>query len=318
MAIHTILSKEDIIKILKNYNILNLENFNGIQEGIENTNYLIETKFKKLILTIFEERVDVKDVPFYLDLMNFVKSVGINCPTPLKDENDNRINSLGKKKYSIFTFVEGKSLSTWNKNDCYEIGQQLGKFHSLTQEHTFKKENNFSVQSWVKIFSKCSTKINNIIPDGYNLIKKEINYLEKEWYKEIPFGIIHADLFPDNVLFKKNKVSGIIDFYFSCIDYWLYDLSIVLNAWSFVNGSFIKDNFINIIKGYTSIRNLTNNEKKYINIFLRGSAMRFLLTRLNDKIFTKKKSLTKIKNPLDFFEILNFHINNPDIYEDLI
>ena len=308
MAVHTILNKEDVKEILKLYNIGNLKEFRGITEGIENTNYFLKTSKDNFILTIYESRVKVKDLPFYFDLMNHVKSRGINCPQSISNNNDKRLETIKKKKLAIFTFIQGKCLDIWDKNDCYYVGKELGKLHSVSKEFKMIKKNDFGLNKWTNIFKRLSDDVINFYPEIKVQIADELDFLKKNWNNTLPKGVIHADLFPDNVLFNHRKISGIIDFYFSCVDSFIYDLCITINAWCFKKKNFEYEYFTSLIKGYETERIITSKEKLYLNTNLRGAAMRFLLTRLLD--FNKKEKNFKKKDPLDFVNILNFHINN--------
>ena len=308
MAVHTILNREDIKEILKLYSIGNLKEFRGITEGIENTNYFLKTTKDNYILTIYESRVKIKDLPFYFDLMNYIKSKGINCPQSISNNNDKRLETIKKKKLAIFTFIKGKCLDIWDKNDCYSVGKELGKLHSVSNEFKMVKKNDFGLRKWISIFNSVDGDVINLFPEINLKISDELNFLKKNWKNTLPKGIIHADLFPDNVLFRQRKISGIIDFYFSCVDSFIYDLCITINAWCFKKKKFEYEYFTSLIRGYESERKITSKEKLYFNTYLRGAAMRFLLTRLLD--YNKKEKNFKKKDPIDFINILNFHIKN--------
>ena len=311
MAVHTRLKKKDFDRILSFYQIGDLVDFLGIDEGIENTNYLIKTSRDKYILTIFENRVKKKNLPFYLDLMFNSQKKKINCPEPISDKKGNLINNFKFKKFSIFSFLKGKSKKKWLTIDCFNVGKTLALFHEVNIMNKNKVNNDFSLDFWEKTFGKLKKKeIELIIPGAYPILQKEIKFIKTNWPKLLPRGIIHADLFPDNVFFKNNKLSGILDFYFSCHDFLMYDLAVTMNAWCFEKGIFNRKFFYNLLKGYESVRALKKNEKKYLNILLRGSSLRFLLTRLYDSIHGEENEFTKKKNPLDFFKILTFHINS--------
>ncbi len=307
MAVHTKLSNKEILDILQEYNLGNLLEFHGIKEGIENTNYLIKTDKDKVVLTIFENRVKQNEIPFFLDLMEHTNQKGIKCPIPIINKKNLVINSIKNKKYSIFSFINGKSKKKWNEKECFLVGKMLGNFHTINRNFKRKKKNNFGHYSWNNIFNKCTKKINKVIPDSYELIKKEIDFVISNWPKDLPKGIIHADLFPDNVFFLNKNISGILDFYFSCYDFFSYDLAIVINAWCFVDQDFNYKFSKEIIRGYESSRKLKKNEKENFNIFLRGATLRFLLTRIYDSIFINKKTFHDPKNPFEFFTRLKFH-----------
>ncbi len=311
MAVHTELSKANINKILENYNLGQLRNYRGIKEGIENTNYLLVTESKKFIVTIFEKRVDTSQLPFFFEVMHNSKSNGIECPIPLKDNYGNYVNTIRNKKMAVFIFLEGSSKKNWSEIDCFKVGKKLADFHCANKKNKLLSMNNFSIRFWEQSFLKNKYKLNKIIPNSLQIIKNEINFLSSNWPKRLPKGIIHADLFPDNVFFKENSISGFLDFYFSCNDFLSYDLAVTVNAWCFKNNRFNKKYYSSLLSGYESVRKLEKVEKEQFNILLRGASLRFLFTRIHDyrKRFDNK-FLSK-KDPCEFFSILNFHIKNP-------
>ena len=270
MAVHTVISKSNVEKILTKYSIGRLEYFNGIKDGIENTNYLIVTSKNKFILTIYEDRIENDLLPFYLDLMLNSFGKGILCPVPIKDKNDNLLNYIKNKAFGIFTFLEGTSLKSWDESNCFDVGKELAKLHIANMYYKTEQGNNFGLNFWNSLFEKSKSFLNEIIPNSYQIINDEINFINKNWPKNLPKGVIHADLIPDNVLFdSSNKITGIIDFYFSCLDLLSYDLAILINAWCFPKNVFNKSIMTNIIKGYETLRVLEIEEKVKLNILLR-------------------------------------------------
>ena len=308
MAVHTELSEANINKILKNYQLGELIKFTGIKEGIENTNYLLRTKNKNFIITIFEKRVDVKQIPFYFEVMTNSHSKGIHCPVPIEDKNGELVNKVKNKKMAIFRFLEGDSKKKWSGDDCFMVGQKLAQFHLANINNKLKAKNNFSLNFWKKIYLNCLNKFDIIIPNSLDVISDEIDFISFNWPKNLPEGVIHADLFPDNVFFKEQKISGFLDFYFSCCDFLSYDLAITINAWCFYRYKFKEDFFLNLISGYQSVRKLETNEVNNINILLRGASLRFLFTRVYDSLNSNEGEFLKKKDPLEFFNILKFHI----------
>ena len=311
MAVYTQLSEVEIIKLLENYKLGFLVNFIGIKDGIENTNYLIVTNKGKFILTIFENRVKNSNLPFFLKLMDHSKKLGVKCPEPLKDKKGNLINSLKSKKFSIFTFLDGNSKKKWYSETCFKVGKTLATFHKVNKNFKLKIKNDFGITYWKKLFLILKNK--KILKN--NFLKNELEYIKKNWPKNLPSGIIHADLFPDNVFFKKKDISGILDFYFSCHDFLIYDIAIVINAWCFTNGNFQKKKFYSLISGYESVRILEKNEIESINVILRGASLRFLLTRTVDQMKNNKNNLVKKKDPNEFYRILKFHISVKDEFK---
>ena len=202
MAVHTKLSEANINKILKDYQLGELIMFTGIKEGIENTNYLLRTINNNFIITIFEKRVDTRDIPFYFEVMTNSHSKGIDCPVPIKDKNGELVKKVKNKKMAIFGFLEGYSKKKWDKNDCFMVGQKLAQFHLANINNKLKAKNNFSLNFWNKIYLSCLNKFNNVIPNSLGTISDEINFISSNWPKNLHKGVIHADLFPDNVFFK--------------------------------------------------------------------------------------------------------------------
>ena len=313
MAVHTQLNEKDIISILKNYNLGNLIRYSGIKDGIENTNYKVETTKNKYILTIFEKRVKKSNLPSFLQLMKYSNENGIKCPQPIFDKNGNLINLIKSKSFSFFSFLDGYSKKKWSSKVCFKLGKTLAEFHQATNNMNFNIKNDFSLSYWESLFLKIKTKLKK---NESILIGKEISFLKKNWPRKLPQGIIHADLFPDNIFFKNNSISGVLDFYFSCYDFLIYDLAIVVNAWCFTEGSFEKNKFHNIVEGYQTIRKLEKKETDAFNIMLRGASMRFLLTRQFDKLYNKKNESVQKKNPKEFLNILEFHIENIIRYKE--
>ncbi len=318
MAVYTKINKKNISLINKKFDIEKFISFQGIKQGIENTNYLLKTKNKKYILTIFEKRVSNKELPFFMKLMEILNNSKINCPRPIKNKNGNYLFELKNKKACIVTFLEGNDKKILNTKNCYDIGKFIARIHLITKN--------------IKIFRKNSMGINNLNPILRNIKfkKKEFNNLErflkinlenikKNWPKTLPYGIIHGDLFIDNIFFKKNKLSGILDFYFAANDYLIYEIAICINALCFdkkgTRFNINKKKVKNLVKGYESIRKITQKEKKSLNVLCRGAAIRYLITRLYDYSNTPKTALIKIKDPNEYYQKLITH-NNLRFYKD--
>jgi len=310
MAVHTHLSEKDIVKIISKYDIGELKLFSGIKEGIENTNYLIQTQQDSFVLTIFEKRLKKSKLPYILKLMKRLNNSGIKCPIPVADKKEKLINLIGNKQFSLFSFINGKSKKKWTDNDCYQVGAVLGNLHQVGNNFLPHIENDFSIDTWKNLFQKCNKK-GNLFENKTNVdITNEIQFILKNWPQNLPMGIIHADLFPDNIFFSEDKICGVIDFYFSCYDFLMYDLAIAVNAWCFKKGNFMECNLKQLIKGYESIRKISTNEKNKFNILLRGACLRFLTTRMYDSVFKKKSEYVLTKDPREYLKILRFHQKN--------
>ncbi len=319
MAIYTKLTENNLKEFFLKYNLGKLLNYKGIQEGIENTNYFTQTDKGKFILTVYEKRVEEKDLPFFMGLMRNLFDANFPSPEPIINKNGNYITEISEKKAAVVSFLDGSAKKNLSPNDCHEVGIQAAKMHSITKNLTGKRENKLSVNSWRKIYKKVQKDCSKIHPGLVKTIEKNLDEIENGWPKNIPSGIIHADLFPDNIFFKGNKITGIIDFYFSCYDFYVFEIAICLNALCFEgqkeNLSFNVTKAKKFIDGYSNIRKLTDDEKKYLKILCQGAAMRFLLTRVFDYLNLTEGALVKIKDPIEYLKRLEFH-NNVKDYQD--
>ena len=311
MAIYTKISSKDILSIEKKYNLGKIIFFKGIKKGIENTNYLITIKNKKYILTIFEKRVNFRDLPFFMNLMSGLSKLKVKCPNPLKSKKSKFIFKIKNKSACIVSFLEGNDKKELNYNDCYIVGKNIAKLHMASKKIKLYRRNSLSISSWPKLLSKINIKIDKISKNLKSLMKNELIQIKKKWPKNLPKGIIHSDLFVDNIIFHKKKFHGFIDFYFSCNDYLSYELATCVNALCFIKK---KNNYIldkkkssNLLRGYESIRKLSSPEKKNFNTMCRGSALRYLLTRAYDYLNTPKNAIIKIKDPKEYVQKLNYH-----------
>ena len=316
MAVYTKILKKNLEELISSYNIGNLTSFKGIEEGVENSNYRIKTSKGKYILTIFEKRVIKSELPFFIGLMNHLSKKRFKCPKPIKDRHGNYIRELKNKPCLIVSFIEGGWVKNINNNHCQQLGHYLAKLHIATKDFNLNRENNMGKNNWRRLYNnfkdKNKTKFNNI----YKIIEKEIDTLNKRWPKQLSSGVIHADLFQDNFFFINDKFSGVIDFYFACNDFYVFELAICLNAWCFERDqSFNITKARSILKSYQKINPLNEEEKKYFPILSRGAALRFLLTRLNDLIYHNQKTLVKPKDPMEYLKILNFHQSITSINE---
>jgi len=319
MAVYTKLNKDKIEKILSKYNLGKLESFEGIKEGIENTNYFLLVNKKKFILTIYEKRVKPKDLPFFSDLMSSLNKANFKCPAPILNNKNNTITDFDGKKLMIVSFLNGKAKQNLSPDNCKSIGVETAKMHELTKNLKLKRQNDLSVQSWRKLFDVVKDKCSKIHKDLPKLIEENLDDVEKNWPQNLPKGIIHADLFHDNIFFIQDKFSGVIDFYFSCEDYFAFEIAICFNALCFDglknNLSFNVTKAKNFIDGYTSVRKLTNEERESIKVLSQGAALRFLLTRVFDALNTVEGAIVKIKDPMEYLKRLDFHKNAKN-YED--
>ena len=219
MAVYTKLSENNLKDLFSKYNLGKLLKFQGIQEGIENSNYFVKTDSGKFILTIYEKRVEEKDLPFFMGLMKNIFNENFPSPEPIINKNGNYITEIFGKKAAVVSFLEGASKKNLTPDNCYEVGIYTAKLHMITKNLNIKRTNRLSVNSWRLIYRKIQRDCSKIYPDLTKIIERNLEIIEDKWPKNIPRGIIHADLFPDNIFFKGNKLTGIIDFYFSCYDF---------------------------------------------------------------------------------------------------
>ena len=319
MAVYTKLNKSEIEEIISLYKLKNLEFFAPIEEGIENTNYVIIANKKKYILTIFEKRVKEQDLPFFCELISLLNKSGFKCPLPLLNLENSPISTFKRKKLTILTFISGKSKENLSNENCEDIGKEAAKLHLLTSNFKIQRKNALSIESWRNMFENIKDKCIKIHKDLPNLIEANLKDIEQNWPSNLPSGIIHADLFKDNIIFENNKVSGIIDFTFSCNDFYALEIAICFNALCFdgvkSNLSFNVTKAKKFIDGYSSIRKLSDQERNSIKILSQGAALRFLLTRVFDAINTVEGALVKIKDPIEYLKRLEFH-KNAKSYED--
>ena len=311
MAIYTKISRNDLMPIERRFNLGKIISFKGIKKGIENTNYLIRTKNNKYILTIFEKRVQKKDLPFFMSLMDKLNNHKINCPKPQKSKKGNYLVNIKNKPASIVSFVEGKEKNKLKIKDCYEIGKNIAKLHMASKKIKLYRKNSMSLSSWSKLLNKIGNKSNKIDINLNDLMKTSLRDIKKRWPRKLSSGIIHGDLFIDNIFFKNNKFYGYIDFYFSSNDFLIYEIAICINALCFdkKKGNFIfnKKKSKNLLKGYSSLRKLSKDEKNSLNVLCRGAALRYLLTRTYDYLNTPKSAIIKIKNPREYIQKLKIH-----------
>ena len=320
MAVYTKISNKDIQLINSKFDINEIKSFQGIKKGIENTNYLLKTKKEKFILTIFEKRVSNKEIPFFMKLMDNLNQSKISCPKPLKDKNENYLIKLKNKTACVVSFLKGKDKQILNINNCYQVGKIISQMHSITKKLKFSRKNSMGIKNLnpllksIKFKSKKNSNLEKFLIQNLSNIKKN-------WPSKLPSGIIHGDLFIDNIFFNKDKLSGVIDFYFAANDFFMYEIAICINALCF---DYKKNKFLinkkkikNLIKGYESVRKITVKEKKSLNILCRGAAIRYLLTRLYDYSNTPKTALIQIKDPNEYYQKLITH-NNLSSYRDYL
>ena len=308
MAVYTHVSDDDLEMFLDRYDVGALRSYKGIAKGVENTNYIVHTTKEQFILTLYEKRVNQDDLPFFLGLMEHLARRGVNCPTPLRDRNGKILNKLAGRAAALVSFLDGFCVGRPSVEHCGQLGGALARLHLAGDGYMRTRANALSVANWRPLFESFKDDASKISPALPDLISKNLEFLEQHWPVDLPRGIIHADLFPDNVFFLSDRLSGLIDFYFACHDALTYDVAICLNAWCFE-----RDYAFNITKGraliksYEQVRPLSSLEREAMPILARGAAMRFLLTRCYDWLNTPQNAVVVPHDPIDYIKRLRFH-----------
>ena len=306
MAVYTNLNEVQLIDFLKLYDIGELISFSGITEGIENSNFHLKTSNGNFILTIFEKRVDIKDIPFFINIMLHLNKNGYCCPKPICDKNDEFLQVLRGKPTIIVNFLEGKSKNNITIEDCYQVGSSMSLMHLYSKDFKIQRDNSLSIKGWETLIKNCSTAVPSSVLDKLqpNLMKdiqNSFDFFVKFWPHDLPKGFIHGDLFPDNVFFINDKITGVIDFYFSCTDILTYDLAIAINAWCFDKKNNFQDKkYQALLKGYSSKRKLSKDEEFFLPLLCQAASLRFLLTRLFDWVNTPIEANVVPKNPEEY------------------
>lgn len=309
MAVYTQISIDELNVFLSNYNIDNINEFSGIKGGTSNSNYLLTADNKKFILTIFEERTNQENLPFYFDLMNHLNAHDIKCPEVIKDKQGNFSNSIKQKHAVITSFLTGSSLEKIKPIHCSNLGLTIAKMHNASEKLNIKRENELGFDKLGIIIEKLKTYKKHIDDEKLKFIEDEFLFLSREISKDLPSGIIHADLFPDNIFFEENNLTGIIDFYFSCNDFYAYEIAICLNAWCFEdsNNEFNPTKAKYLLGSYNQERKFSNEEVEALPLLARASALRYLLTRLLDFYSHEDSDLILKKDPNEYISKLKFH-----------
>jgi homoserine kinase type II len=308
MAVYTDVGVEELSAFLDGYDIGSLLSYKGIAEGVENSNFLLHTTGGAYILTLYEKRVDPRDLPFFIGLMEHLAARGLNCPQPVKDRTGSALGSLAGRPAAIVTFLEGMWVRRPSVAHCGALGEALADLHSKGADFAMRRVNALSVPGWRPLHERAKDRADTVLPGLAATIAQELAFHEANWPKGLPEGVIHADLFVDNVFFLGEKLSGLIDFYFACTDTLAYDVAICLNAWCFeTDGSYNMTKSRALLAGYRSHRALSGAELDALPVLARGAALRFLLTRLVDWLNVPPGALVKPKDPLEYLRKLRFH-----------
>jgi homoserine kinase type II len=308
MAVYTEVTDDDLTRLIASYDLGALLSYKGIAEGVENTNYMVHTSDGTFILTLYERRVDTADLPFFLGLLEHLNNRGISCPMPVRNRAGDVLTEISGRTAALVTFLEGVWPRRPQTSHCAAVGRALAELHLAGESYAQTRPNALSLEGWHALFERFETRADEVSKGLGVLINYELAYLDRAWPKNLPSGVIHADLFPDNVFFIGEQLSGLIDFYFACNDAWVYDLAICLNAWCFEpDFSFNATKSRALIGAYQSLRPLTSAETAAFPTRARGAALRFLLTRAHDWLHTDPQALVKPHDPLAYVRRLRFH-----------
>jgi len=308
MAVYTEVSDEALSDFIALYDIGEVVSFKGIAEGVENSNFLLRTDKSQFILTLYEKRVRAEDLPFFVGLMEHLAERGVTCPQPVRNRLGEALGQLAGRPAALVTFLDGLWIRRPNVGHCGEVGEALARMHLAGADFPLHRFNALSLEGWPALFQAAKARANEVAPHLREECAAELGFLGAHWPKSLPSGVIHADLFNDNVFFLGQKLSGLIDFYFACNDALAYDLAICLCAWCFE-----PDNAFNVskgramISGYERVRTLKDAEIEALPVLARGAALRFMLTRLVDWLYVPPGAKVAPKNPLEYRDKLRFH-----------
>jgi homoserine kinase type II len=308
MAVYTDVPDDELSAFVALYDIGEVLSCKGIAEGVENSNFLMTTERGNFILTLYEKRVAPRDLPFFIALMEHLAQHGLACPTPVRGRDGVALRELCGRPAAIVTFLAGLWPRRIQPFHAAGVGGALADLHRAGAAFAMTRQNDLSVGGWRRLFEACRDRAGEVQRGLAKELERELAELETAWPRDLPAGVIHADLFPDNVFFRGREVSGLIDFYFACTDFLAYDLAVCLNAWCFES-----DGSLNVTKArllldnYRRARPLSAAELTALPLLARGSALRFLLTRLFDWLNQPAGALVRPKDPLEYLKKLRFH-----------
>ena len=314
MAVYTDISDEELAQLLARYDLGQAQTFKGIAEGVENSNFLLETDRARFILTIYERRVNPEDLPFFLGLMRWLADHDYPCATPMPGRDGELIQMVRGKPAAIVSFMSGLSVRRPSATQCREAGAGLARLHLAAEGFPMNRANDLGQTAWAPLFAGLTKAAEDLKPGLAATIAADLDHLAESWPADLPKGVIHADYFPDNVFFQGDRFAAAIDFYFACVDALAYDIAVALNAWCFeADGSFNITSARALLAGYEAHRPLSDAERAALPILAHGAAMRFFLTRLNDWGATPAGALVRPKDPLEYERKLAVHRSAADL-----
>ncbi|MBS0361215.1 MAG: homoserine kinase [Proteobacteria bacterium] len=314
MAVYTDITDEELSGLLADYDLGQALSLKGVAEGVENSNFLLETETGRYFLTVYERRVKADDLPFFLELLRWIAGRGYPSATPIADREGRILKTVRGKPCAIVSFLSGLAVRRPTVAHCREAGAGLADLHLAAEGFPLVRANDLGQAAWAPLFAPLKDAAEGLKPGLAATISSDLELLAARWPKGLPEGVIHADFFPDNVFFAKGKFAGAIDFYFACVDALAYDIAIALNAWCFEpDGSFNITSARALVAGYESRRKLSDLERSALPVLAHGAAMRFFLTRLHDWGATPAGALVKPKDPLEYERKLAVHRASPDL-----
>ena len=313
MAVYTEVTDEALAEFLTDYGIGTMVAFRGIAEGVENSNFSLRTTAGDFILTLYEKRVDPHDLPWFLGLMEHLAQRGLVCPQPVHGRDGVALRHMSGKHAAITTFLPGVWPRRVRQIHCGPVGTALAKLHLAGADYKPNRKNALGPQSWMPLLDRCRARADEVQSGLALELDRTLDGILSAWPLGLPFGHIHADMFPDNVFFLDDKLSGVIDFYFAATDLLAYDVAVCLNAWCFEpDFSFNVTKSRAILAGYQAVRPLSAAEQAALPVLCQGAAIRFLLTRLYDWLNTPAGALVTRKDPLEYLRRLRFHMSATD------
>ena len=308
MAVYTHLTADDLAGLIAEYDVGELVSAKGIAEGVSNSNWLIETTSGRFILTMYEHRVEASDLPFFLGLLDHLSAKGSPVPRTIHDRAGSAFRTIDDKAIALIEFLPGVSIDTPLPSQARAVGEALAGIHMAAADFPGERANTMGLAAWRKLLGDCGQRLAEIDVGLPDMIARELDFLDSEWPTELPRSVIHADLFPDNVLMLGNSVSGLIDFYFACTDIMAYDLAVTHAAWCFAaDGSYIPAIGSALVEGYNARRPLPREARAALPVLARGACMRFLASRAYDWLHTPADALVTRKDPMIFARRLSFY-----------
>lgn len=316
MAVYTHVDRDELEAFLKQYDLPTLTAYHGIEAGVENSNYLLETEGPRYILTLYEKRVDPEDLPFFLSLMDHLRKQKIDVPAPIPGSDGEVLRTLCGRPAAIVSFLEGKSEKTANVARARAAGELLARMHLAMQGFDMKRTNALGPRAWADMVANLGSDLDSIEPGLFNDLTAEASALKRNWPADLPMGAVHADFFPDNVMFEGDKPRGVIDFYFACTDFFAYDLAVAMNAFTPEDALSPRQGNA-LLEGYDSVRPLSADERNALPLFLRGAALRFALTRAHDWLNRVPGSIVEVKDPAPWLALSRAHRQTSPFFDEV-